>query len=61
MWPQPGMKAEKRPASPPMTKRWMFSALGTIGMRESSSRLYQTLHAAPVLTADLEQRVGDLP
>ena len=23
-----------------MTNRWIFSALGTIGMRESGSRLY---------------------
>ena len=41
MWPQPGMKAENRPASPPMTNRWMWSGLGTIGMRDLGSRLYQ--------------------
>ena len=34
MWPQPGMKAENRPASPPTTKRWMWSGPGTTGMRK---------------------------
>src|SRR5271166_5310251 len=41
MWPQPGIKAENRPAPPPITKRWMWSGLGTIGMRASGSRLYR--------------------
>src|SRR5438105_1693312 len=40
IWPQPGIKAENRPASPPITKRWMWSALGTTGIRDPGSRLY---------------------
>ena len=35
---KPGMNAEKRPARPPITKRWIWSADGTIGMRLSGSR-----------------------
>src|SRR5712691_4867922 len=39
MLPQPGMNAEKRPVVPPATNKWIFSGLGTIGMRESNWRL----------------------
>ena len=42
MFPQPGMNAEKRPASPPAINKWILSGLGTIGMWDSKSRLYQT-------------------
>jgi hypothetical protein len=34
------MKAENRPASPPMMKRWMLSGLAMMGIRESELRLY---------------------
>jgi len=36
----PGDEGGNRPASPPITKRWMWSGLGTIGIRSSGSRRY---------------------